>query len=56
MGKAQRIRGSLSVAFSSGSGHWSRSLLQAREEASLLSDSRLPGGKRCGAGIRKLPR
>lgn len=34
---------------------WSRSLLRALEEASLLSDSLLPGGKRCGAGIRKLP-
>lgn len=39
MGKAQRIRGSLSGFLLP---LWSRSLLRAREEASLLSDSRLP--------------
>lgn len=58
MGKAQRIRGSLSVAFSSRSGHevfWKSSACGPGGEASLLSDSLLPGGKRCGAGIRKLP-
>lgn len=39
MGKAQRIRGSLSGFLLP---RWSRSLLRAGEEASLLSDSWLP--------------